>query len=188
MDQKKIGAFMKELRKEKNMTQEQLAEYLNVSNRSVSRWENGYNLPDLDILVALADYFEVDIRELLDGDRRITTMEQEQKETLIKVADYSKCKEKNLLRKVIAIGIIGFLAWTVSFAFVLWFINSAKGAGFLMISELIALILYGSGMICVKTNRTVSGYLNMVIGAAIAVVVSNIALLIIFFGSGSYHN
>ena len=50
MDQKKIGGFLKELRKEKEMTQEQLAEKFNVSSRTVSRWENGNNMPDLDIL------------------------------------------------------------------------------------------------------------------------------------------
>jgi transcriptional regulator with XRE-family HTH domain len=50
VDQKKIGWFLKELRKEKEMTQEQIAEQFNVSSRTVSRWENGYNMPDLDIL------------------------------------------------------------------------------------------------------------------------------------------
>jgi transcriptional regulator with XRE-family HTH domain len=46
MDQKKIGAFLKELRKEKGVTQEQLAEQFQVSSRTVSRWENGNNMPD----------------------------------------------------------------------------------------------------------------------------------------------
>lgn len=50
MDQKKIGGFLKELRKEKGVTQEQLAEQFSVSSRTVSRWENGNNMPDLDIL------------------------------------------------------------------------------------------------------------------------------------------
>ena len=56
MDQKKTGSLLKELRKEKGMTQEQLAEYLNVSGRTISRWETGANLPDLDLLVTLSDY------------------------------------------------------------------------------------------------------------------------------------
>ena len=70
MDQKKTGAFLKELRKEKKLTQEQLAEILQVSNRTVSRWENGANLPDLDLLIQIADYYEVELGELLDGERR----------------------------------------------------------------------------------------------------------------------
>lgn len=56
MDQIKIGAFLRELRKEKGLTQEQLAEEFNVSRRSVSRWETGSNLPDLDLLLELADH------------------------------------------------------------------------------------------------------------------------------------
>lgn len=69
MDQIKIGAFLRELRKEKGLTQEQLAEEFNVSRRSVSRWETGSNLPDLDLLLELADHYQVELRELLNGQR-----------------------------------------------------------------------------------------------------------------------
>ena len=65
MDQKKIGLFLKELRKEKTLTQSQLAEQLNVSDRTVSRWETGTNLPDLSILVELADFYDIDIEDLV---------------------------------------------------------------------------------------------------------------------------
>lgn len=68
MDQQKIGSFLRELRKEKPMTQEQLAEALGVSGRTVSRWETGRSLPDLDLLMVLADYYGVALRELLDGE------------------------------------------------------------------------------------------------------------------------
>ena len=64
MDQKKTGAFLKELRKEKKLTQEQLAEILQVSNRTVSRWENGANLPDLDLLIQIADYSNEEKKKL----------------------------------------------------------------------------------------------------------------------------
>ena len=59
MDTKKIGAFLKQCRKEKNLTQEQLAEKFGVSVRTVSRWETGSNMPDLSILVELADYYDI---------------------------------------------------------------------------------------------------------------------------------
>ena len=59
MDQKKIGGFLKELRKEKGLTQEQLAELMYVSDRTVSRWETGSNLPSLDILIRISDYYNV---------------------------------------------------------------------------------------------------------------------------------
>lgn len=55
MDQIKIGAFLKELRKEKGITQEQLAEELLVSARTISRWETGNNMPDIGLLVDIAE-------------------------------------------------------------------------------------------------------------------------------------
>lgn len=67
-----IGEFLKELRKEKELTQQQFAEILNVSNRTVSRWENGNNMPDLDVLIYISDYYEIDLRELLDGERGLS--------------------------------------------------------------------------------------------------------------------
>lgn len=96
MDTKKIGAFLKQCRKEKNLTQEQLAEKFGVSARTVSRWETGTNMPDLSILVELAEYYDIEIKELLDGERS-STMNKEMKETLDKVAAYEEwVKEKAL--------------------------------------------------------------------------------------------
>lgn len=89
MNQIKIGAFIKELRKEKELTQEQLAEQFNVSRRTVSRWETGRNLPELDILIEMADYYEVELRELLNGERKSESMNKELEETVLKVAEYS---------------------------------------------------------------------------------------------------
>lgn len=100
MDQKKIGGFLKELRKEKGITQEQLAELTGVSNRSVSRWETGTNLPDLDILIQLADYYNVELREILDGERKDVQMDKETRETVLKAADYSNKEKMNFSRKI----------------------------------------------------------------------------------------
>ena len=63
MDQVKIGAFLKELRNHNNLTQEQIAEKLGVSQRSVSRWENGNTMPELGVLVELSVFYDVDINE-----------------------------------------------------------------------------------------------------------------------------
>lgn len=98
MNQKQIGLFLKELRKQKGLTQEQLAEMLGVSDRSVSRWENGNNMPDLSILVELADYYEIDIREIIDGERKGENMNNELKDTLLKVADYSDTQKQRAER------------------------------------------------------------------------------------------
>ena len=97
MDTKKIGAFLKQCRKEKNLTQEQLAEKFGVSARTVSRWETGTNMPDLSILVELAEYYDVEMRELLDGERS-QTMNKEMKETLDKVAVYEEWVKQKALK------------------------------------------------------------------------------------------
>lgn len=109
MDQKKIGGFLKELRKEKGLTQEKLAEYLNVSGRTVSRWETGSNMPDLDLLIQLADYYEVEIRDLLDGERKNGKMNKEMEETIMKVADYSNDEKQRFAKRICVLFGIGFV-------------------------------------------------------------------------------
>ena len=100
MDLMKTGSLLRVLRKEKELTQEQFAEKLNVARRTVSRWETGSNLPDLDVLIELADFYDVDIRELIDGERKQMNMDTETKDTLKKVADYAEEERKMLARRM----------------------------------------------------------------------------------------
>lgn len=113
MNQQKIGTFLKELRNEKNITQEQLAERFCVSRRTVSRWETGNNMPDLDILIEMADYYGVDLRELLDGERKSEKMNKELEETVLKAADYSNEEKRRMTKKLHCL----FIAGVVSFIF-----------------------------------------------------------------------
>lgn len=83
--------------------QEEIAEMFGVSSRSVSRWENRNTMPDLGILVELADYYDVDIREIVDGERKSEKLERETKETLLRVADYADSGKKQALNKKKAI-------------------------------------------------------------------------------------
>lgn len=69
MDQVKIGAFVSALRKEKGLTQEQLGEQLNVSQKTISRWETGKNMPDISMLPVICDALDVNIAELMNGER-----------------------------------------------------------------------------------------------------------------------
>lgn len=100
MNQSQIGAFLKELRKEKAITQEQLAQKLGVSNRTVSRWETGFNMPDLDILIELADFYNVEIREILNGERKRESMDQQEKDTAMQMADYSNTERSRFTKKL----------------------------------------------------------------------------------------
>jgi len=67
MDQKKTGNFLRELRKTKGLTQEQVAEKLGISSRTISRWETGVYMPDISMLVDIAEMYDVDVREIIDG-------------------------------------------------------------------------------------------------------------------------
>ena len=98
MNQQKTGGFLKELRREKGITQEQLAEVFGVSSRTVSRWENGVNMPDLSLLAEIADYYNVDIREIIDGERKSENMDKEIKETVLKAAEYTDNQKMVLLK------------------------------------------------------------------------------------------
>lgn len=70
MDNKSMGSFLAQLRKEKNITQKELAEFLNVSDKTVSHWERGENSPDLSVIPLIAEYFGVTCDELLKGERK----------------------------------------------------------------------------------------------------------------------
>ena len=68
MDCLKIGRLIYELRKEKNMTQKQLADAMNISDKTISKWERGLGCPDVSILHELADVFNVNVEKILIGD------------------------------------------------------------------------------------------------------------------------
>ena len=110
MDQVKIGNFLKKLRKEKGITQEQLAEILNVSGRTVSRWETGNNMPDISILVDIADYYDISIPEIISGERKSEIMEKEAKKVAEAMSDYATAEKAVLLKRVKVISIIGLVA------------------------------------------------------------------------------
>ena len=104
MNQEKIGKFITTCRKEKNLTQEELAEKLNVSNKSVSRWENGKNMPDYSVLNDLCNILDININELLSG-------EKDNKETIenldmILKEYYKMKKQKERLKMVIIVGTV----------------------------------------------------------------------------------
>ena len=106
MDQKKIGLFLRELRNEKNLSQEQLAEEFGVSSRSISRWENGNTMPDISIIIELADFYDVDIREIIRGERKSENMDKELKDTLVTVADYTNNENGKIMQSAVNMAII----------------------------------------------------------------------------------
>lgn len=111
MNQEKIGKFISECRKEKNYTQEELAEILGVSNRAVSKWENGRGMPNLSLFEPLCETLGITINELMSGERIIDeTYQKRFEENIVNVIDYTNNKLSN---KTFCLGIVllvfGFL-------------------------------------------------------------------------------
>ena len=114
MDQEKIGKFIAKLRKEKNMTQNELAESLGITDRAISKWENGRGMPDLSLLTPLCEKLGVSINELLSGERLDKKDYQEKlEENFINTIDYidKKNVKSNTIKSIIwlVIGIIGIV-------------------------------------------------------------------------------
>ena len=108
MDQIKIGKFIAELRKTKNMTQQQLGEKIGVSSKTISKWETGKGMPDLSSLKPLSDCLEISINELLSGEK----IEEEKyadklEENIINTIEYSD-KQVNNKKNLIGILLIVF--------------------------------------------------------------------------------
>ena len=83
MDQIKIGKFITECRKKKNLTQAQLAENLNITDRAISKWETGKSMPDFDIMLKLCEILEISVNELLCGEMINMEQKDEQLNELI---------------------------------------------------------------------------------------------------------
>lgn len=109
MQQEKMGCLLRTLRKEKGMTQEQMAEIFGVTNRTVSRWENGKNMPDVSILVEISKYFDVSILELIEGERKQDKMMTDNKEELQTLANYADQQKGIILKNVHRTDLINFL-------------------------------------------------------------------------------
>lgn len=110
VDQIKIGNFLKELRKEKGITQAQLAETLNVSARTVSRWETGSNMPDISILVDIADYYDISIPEIINGERKSEIMNEEERKIAKTMSDYATTEKEKIFKEMKIQSIMGVCA------------------------------------------------------------------------------
>lgn len=113
MNQQKVGQFLKKLRKEKSITQEQLAEILGVSNRSISRWENGTTMPDFDLLIQMAKFYDVEIGEILDGERKAENMDAKTEELMLKIADYNNVERNFFSKRMCAMFLIALVGMAV---------------------------------------------------------------------------
>lgn len=106
MNQAKIGKFIAECRKKQGMTQNELSEKLGVTDKSISNWENGRNMPDLSLFKPLCELLDISINDLISGEKVSKDKYQEKlEENIISTIDYTnqKVSEKNNLIGIILI-------------------------------------------------------------------------------------
>ena len=116
MDQTRIGMFIADRRKKASLTQMQLAEKLNITDRAISKWENGKSLPDSSIMLELCDVLGISVNDLLSGE--VVTMENYNKEIEKNLLDMIKQKEQADKRLAAAEVFIGITATIVLLALV----------------------------------------------------------------------
>ena len=107
MDQVKIGRFIQEKRKEKKLTQSEVAEKLNITDRAISKWENGVCLPDAGTMPELCEILGISINDLFSGEK-VDMKENEKKleENLLEMTKIKEQKDKMLLRLEIVLEVI----------------------------------------------------------------------------------
>lgn len=124
MDNKKIGLFIASLRKNKNMTQKELADKLYISDQAVSKWERGLSMPDIGIIEKLSDYLETSVSEILKGER-IDDMTKKKSDEIVKtsISFFQKEYFKNkiilitsiVFASIVALGTIFYIIGTVDY-------------------------------------------------------------------------
>ena len=156
MDQVKIGKFIAECRKKTNLTQMQLAEKLNITDRAISKWETGKSLPDSSIMLELCDILGISVNDLLCGE--IVTMDNYNKElenNLLEIIKQKEQADKRLLSIEVFIGITAIIV-LFALIFVAAFIQMET---WLKISLIVfGFILFWAGCFYALRIEQVAGY------------------------------
>lgn len=114
MDQERIGKYILECRTKKNLTQEELAKQIGVTNKAISRWENGHGLPDLSLLQPLCNVLDININDLLSGKKIEEKNRRQQAEENINIilnqaTEQEKIEKKKTIKTISIILIISFI-------------------------------------------------------------------------------
>ena len=143
MTNERIGSFIAQMRKQRGMTQEQLAERLGVSNRSVSRWENGKTLPDLSLMQVICEELDITISELLNGEKETPDLGTKEAVTLVAaMAQQEQARKEKELKERMYLGQL--LLLTVIACDWMYFMGFLENE--MRMSLRVTLILLGIGM------------------------------------------
>ena len=181
MNQEKIGKFIAECRKDKQMTQLELAEKLGVSDKTIGNWENGRNMPDLSLFKPLCDELKITINELLSGEKISKDKYQDKfEENIINTIDYSnkKINEKNRNISTILI-IFGLLISVI--ALTMFKSESSWGSIYSVIGSLIALVGFS------KLNKKQIWYKRLIFNLGFFIAILSMLYTIDFIGVINIH-
>lgn len=132
MDQTKIGKFIAEMRKEQNLTQQDLAEKLGISNKTVSKWECGNGMPDYAVMEALCKVLNINVNELLSGEQLLSQeYSKKAEENMMSLMQESSQNNKHDIRAwigyILGVVVLGFVVWL---AIIMW--GGAYSVGYFM--------------------------------------------------------
>lgn len=138
MDQIKVGKFIAQCRKKNNLTQMQLAEKLGITDRAISKWENGKGMPDSSIMLDLCKELKISVNELLSGEvLEMNNYNEKLEKNLIEMVKQKEEADKRLLKMEI---IIGYFSSAIFFAFI--FI-----ASYIQMQDWLRILLIVSGFV-----------------------------------------
>lgn len=138
MDQIKIGKFIADCRKAQNLTQMQLAEKLNVTDRAVSKWETGKSMPDSAIMLDLCGILKITVNDLLSGEKiMMDNYNKQLEENLLAMVKEKEESDKRLLRTEIVTGVVCLVP----------FVSAVILASVLPMREWLASLIVGLGIL-----------------------------------------
>lgn len=156
MDQIKIGKFIAEYRKKNNLTQMQLAEKLNITDRAISKWENGKSMPDSSIMLDLCNELKISVNELLSGEMiEMNNYNEKAEQNLLEMKRQKEETDKRLLTMEIVIGILSSMLLFV-LVFVASFVEMANWLRILLI--IIGFIPFIVGILFAIRIEQIAGY------------------------------
>ena len=156
MNLEKIGKFICECRKSKKLTQEQLAEKLNISDRAVSKWERGICLPDASIMISLCEILGINVNELLSGEMlNNKNYEKMAEEHLLEMAQKEEMQNKKLMMYEVVIGVLSTLTF---FVLILVAAYVDLDTSIRILLTVFALVVFITGISCCLKIETETGY------------------------------
>ena len=156
MDTLKIGAFIAERRKAQNLTQLQLAEKLGITDRAVSKWENGKAMPDSSIMLDLCEALKISVTDLLKGEIVTMSKNENQEQILLEIVKEKEKTDKNLLKLEIFLGSIVVIVLFTLIA-VASFVPMESWIRIVLISLGFAIFLVGA-FVALKIEQVVGYY------------------------------